>query len=124
MLINDFSDSQVTVNKKELLAKLSANRAEHKRVLDMAMVGYRKKMCEQLGKMLEQAHQLDGKLIRTVTCVQPEDHLEEFDDVIAMLTMSTADEITISGTQFKQFVLNRWNWQKTFQASTLGYIGG
>ena len=121
MLADDFSSSQVTVKKTVLLEKLRANRAVHRETFLEAQKGYRAEVIKRLDSMLEDAR--NNKRIRTnVELVAPMDCTADYDRVIAMLEMSVKDEITISETHFRQFVLDEWTWKGQFTASNARYL--
>lgn len=122
-LVNDFGESKVTVKKDALLEAVVKNRAAHADEHLTALLGYRNAVIAKLQMMLKQAEA--GKLDEThIGLVEPKSHVKDYDRVIRMLTMSVAEEWTISEQQFSQYVLDEWDWQATFKASTARYMGG
>jgi hypothetical protein len=122
-MLNDFGDSKVTIKKPELLEAIRKNRDTHRATFLRAQEGYRAAAIEELDRMLKDAR--DGaKIRRSVTLIEPTEHTKDYDRVIRMLEMSTADEITITETQFSQFVLDEWGWSREFVGSTSRYVGG
>lgn len=110
------------VKRHELIAKIQANREEHRSVFLKAQEGYRKLAIEELDRMLDEAR--SGKRIRrAVELVEPQDHTKEYDRVLAMLNMSVDDVIEIDAQQFAQYVLDEWGWKMGFTASTSRYTG-
>ena len=120
VMVNDFGESKVTVKKSELLDAMRANREGHRAEFLKAQDGYRLAVIEELDKMLADAR--DGKNLRVaVGLTAPTEHTKDYDRVIRMLEMSTADEIVISETQFAQYVLDEWGWMGQFKATTSRY---
>jgi hypothetical protein len=119
-MLNDFGDSKVTVKKAELLAAIRKNRDGHRATFEVAQKGYRAAVIEELDRMLTDAR--EGRRIRrSIELVEPQDHTKDYDRVIRMLEMSTADEISVTEMQFNQFVLDEWGWTRTFVDSTSRY---
>jgi hypothetical protein len=122
-MMEDFGMSKVTVKKAELLAAIRKNRDTHNTTFLSAQEGYRAQAIEELDRMLKDAR--EGKKIRrSVELVEPEEHTRDYDRVIRMLEMSTAEEIMITEKQFSQYVLDEWGWMHAFAQSTSRYTGG
>lgn len=110
----------VVVKKDELLTRIRANRENHTKIFEEAMVTYRQMAIEELDKMLAEARA--GKRIRRqLQLVEPMNQCREYDRVIAMLEMSTEDEIEISQGEFACYVLDQWAWRQQFLSSNSLY---
>ncbi len=123
-MVDDFDNSgmgsKVSVKKDELLAAIRKNREGHREEFLEAQKWYRVEVIEQLDRMLADAR--DGKELRvTVNLVAPQEHTKDYDRVIRMLEMSTADTITVGEQQFAQYVLDEWGWMQAFKTSTSTY---
>lgn len=104
-MLNDFGESRVTVKKDQLLEAIKRNREGHRAEFLTAQDGYRAAVITALDSMLEEAR--NGKRIRRVVeLVEPQDHTKDYDRVIKMLEMSTADEVTVTEQQFSNYVLD------------------
>jgi hypothetical protein len=123
MLVNDVGESKVTIKKTELLATIKENRAQHKADFDQAQIGFRQAAWKAMETNLNDCiHGHEIKL--TIALTVPVQHMKDYDRVIRMLEMSTADEITISEAQFTQYVMDDWDWKAKFVGSTAMYNGG
>ena len=70
--------------------------------------------------MLEEARA--GKRIRrAVQLIEPTDQTKEYDAAIAMLQMSVDDVINLEEHDFRNYVLDQWNWKQAWTASNIGY---
>src|SRR4051812_16946540 len=98
---------EITVDKAELVAKLQANRDEHRSMFIKAQEIYREKMIAELDRALHEARQGD-KIRRAFSLPVPEDHTDEFDTAIEMLQWETAGEVLLSQSDFMRYVQNRW----------------
>jgi formylmethanofuran dehydrogenase subunit B len=119
-MMNDFGDSKVTIKKPELLAAIIKNRAAHQAEYEEAEVGYRAAAIKALSSMLKEA-KAGGTIRKTLDLVEPVSHTKDYDRVIRMLEMSTADEVSITETQFSQYVLDEWAWTALFKVSNARY---
>jgi hypothetical protein len=112
--------SQITVKKLELLDKLRANRASHRKVFLKAQEGYRDAVIKELDRMLKDAR--DNKRLRVDVCLPaPQDHTPDYDRIILMLEMSVVETIVISERQFQQYVMDDWAWKGQFIDSVSSY---
>lgn len=106
-----FKIKTITVKKEELLDKLRQNRDEHLDIFLKAQEKYRELVIEQLYIALEKAR--SGKEIITFIALQePINQSKDYNRVISMLEMSVDDHITLSETEFSQYVLNDWQWKR------------
>ena len=111
----------VKVKRSDLLDRVRKNRATHRGIFEQAQSAYRAKAIELLDGMLKDARH-GGKFARAVMIPEPEDHTEDYDRVIAMLEMSVDDEVEIGAHQFDQYVMDRWEWARSFGQTTLSYL--
>ena len=113
----------VTVPRAELLDKLHANRAAHVQAYQAAMDGYVKATVKELETKLERVKagkDIDPYLKNS----EPANHTEDYDDVIAMLTMAGDDIIELSQGLFKQYVQDDWGWKQAWIGSNSAYLPG
>jgi hypothetical protein len=117
---DDFGLQMVKVSRQELIERIVANKETHRAEFEKAWEGYRKLMTDELEKMLADAKA--GKRIkRHIEVPEPQDHTDDYDTVIQMLTMSVDDQVFISQGEFAQYVLDKWNWKGQFTATNAFY---
>ena len=119
-LINDFGDSKITVKKTDLLDALRANSKKHALDYKEAYAGYAVEFVKDAEKLLAQAKTGDYSKT-TINHAPPADHSQDYNRVIRMMEMCTADEIIVTESQFSQYVLDEWNWMNAFNATKLRY---
>lgn len=111
---------EVTVSRLDLIRRIVENRERHHKIVEEALVGYRKAVIEELDKMI--AFAKEGRKIQTrVGLIQPQDHTVDYDAVIDMLTMSTDDTIVLSQSDFRAYVRDEWAWKGQFLMSNSSY---
>lgn len=63
-----------------------------------------------------------GKRIRReVELIEPQSHVGDYDQIIAMLEMTSDEIITIDSREFAMFVMDDWGWKKQFDLTNSSY---
>jgi hypothetical protein len=102
-----------TYRKDELLTIIRANQATHRAVFEAALDGYRKQALVLLEDTLEQVSKGATPELR-ILLARPEFHGRDYDRIIKMLEMEVADEISLDESQFAQYVMDDWDWKRTW----------
>ena len=111
----------VKVAKKELLSILNTNRKAHRAIFEEAQRGYRKDAIEALDNALQDAK--GGRRINMVIRLDaPIDQTADYDMAIRMVEMSVDENIEISETDFRNYVLDNWHWKANFASTNTYYI--
>lgn len=99
----------IKVSRKDLLEKICQNLDKHREIFLEAQKGYRTQVIAELDMMINDAK--EGKAIkRQITLPEPSDHTEDYKAVIEMLEMSIDENIEISEREFRNYVLDKWDW--------------
>lgn len=111
----------ITVDKSELLAVLKKNRDNHRDEYEKAFAGFQKAAEEWLNDQLKRLHK--GKVIdRPIFPHQvPQDHTEEYDQIIGMLEMDQSDTVPLNWSLYRQFVNDEWGWTADFTTTNSFY---
>ncbi len=114
---------RIKVNKQELLNKLKENREIHIKEYKEMFTEYQKETIKILQKVLREAKKVpELKQIPTYIGTQaPESSEKEYDVVIGMLEFSTQEDLEITQKEYKQYVLNEWNWSHNFEMLKASY---
>ncbi len=112
---------QVTVDRVQLLARISANRNAHRGVFEEAIEGYRKEAIAELERSLNDAKN-GRKVQRWLQLVEPEDHTNEYDTVIDMLEHSVDATITLDARSYARYALDKWEWKEQFAGTVNSYL--
>ena len=111
---------KIRVNTIELAKTLTKNRAEHRKIFEEAVEGYRKKVIELLEDHLERVK--EGSLIRVyISLPQPSDHTADYDRALQVLDWSLDDEIEIDEQTFAELVMDDWQWKREFFTTNSAY---
>ena len=113
----------VAVKREELLTKVRTNRDAHRTLFLKAQEGYRKLVIEELDRMLADA-KAGRPIARPINLVEPADHTEDYDRVLAMLEMSVDDTVILGAEEFSQYVLDRWTWSRFAISTNKSYAVG
>ena len=104
----------------KLLTALTANREQHIKDYDEAVINYKKILIEELEKMLGLAK--EGQAVgHNIALRKPESHVKQYDQAITMLNMTSDTEIEIDGYVFAQLVMDEWDWQDSFTSNTKSF---
>ena len=107
-------------NVETLIAVLRTNRDGHRKLYVEAWEEYRRQVLEAMQHNLTHAKN-GGHLELRITMRTPEDHTEEYDAVIGLLEMSTQPDVELTAHDYERFVLDRWEWKRSFEDSTVSY---
>lgn len=122
-------DFILTFKRLALLDKIKLNRASHQRVYAAATITYHKLFIAELTSRLDSLAicEASGKLTAPVRFTSklavPEEHLDEYDELISMLELTSQEDIPLTQYQYKQYVLDQWDWSRSFVSNTLSYGG-
>lgn len=104
-----FSMRTVRIDKKDLLLKVTANRANHRRMFEAAQAGFRDAVIMELEKSIADAKK--GRRVRTNVELQaPIDQTREYDRIIMQLEMETRNEVELTDEEFSNYVMDQWRW--------------
>jgi hypothetical protein len=103
-----------------LIDRLKKNRAEHRKIFEEALVGYRNRVIEELDRRLKDA-KAGRKIDTRIYLTEPEDHTREYDRAIDMLEMHTEPEIELTREEFVRLARDEWEWMDQFIATSSTY---
>ena len=104
---------QVEINVKEALETLRKNREQHGAMVAEARKGYVEQARAALSKRLDQLE--SGEICALHFDLQPpEDYTRSYNVAIRMLEMHTGETIEMDGAQVRTFIMDEWDWTKTF----------
>lgn len=109
------------VNRQALLEKLTANRQNHRTVYEQAFDAYSGRLVSEIEGFLKQAKARKSTRVYSTLPI-PEDHTEAYDSVIALLEMSTEETIELDDEDARRYVLDRWEWERSFASNTTAYL--
>lgn len=108
------------ISKHELLEVLTANKDKHRTVFEAAVKGYKAEALKQLHEHIRRIEK--GRLVRVqVFLPTPEDHTQDYDRVIRMVTMSTQGDIDMDEQMFAQYVMDDWHWKREWLRNSSSY---
>lgn len=116
---------KATVNTAALAAQIRVKRDDHQRVYEEAMKVYRGKLIElfeQRAETLRNDPEAVKEMDLTVRLPRPEQHLDDYDSAIEMLSWHQDDTIELDQDQFDQLVLDKWGWQRSFALNSASYV--
>lgn len=111
----------VTIEKDALLLKIKENRDRHRSVFEKALAAYQAKTIVHLERCISDLR--DGRQIdHFIRMPIPEDHTSDYDRVITMLEMDIHPTVEVTEMDFRCYVMDEWDWSKSFAANTVSYV--
>lgn len=113
----------VRVEKAKLLETLRENRKTHKKDFELAWEGFEKEYRRNVENLLSKRLSPYKPVELFINLQVPEDHTEDYDRAIEMLSWEVEDQIELTETEFRQFVQDNWSWKDQFIMSNTRYTG-
>lgn len=114
----------VNVSRVQLLEKLRENLEIHKKEYEEALAEFKARLIEDLQLAVKKVKKTDDVMDLEKFKFKisfPEDHSQDYQDVIEMLEMSTDDTINLDAQSFKAYIKNEWVWQQSFKMTKALY---
>ncbi len=111
---------ETLMNRQGVLDVVVVNRAEHRALYEKAMEGYKIQVIDVLTERLEQIKNNEPKRV-SLDLPLPEDHTEDYDEIIGMLEANRADEILLDQHSYRTYILDKWGWTAGWAASNAVY---
>lgn len=115
----------VNVSRKDLIVALKEGRDKHVAEYKLAKTDYHEAAIKFLGEALERASAGDLSDI-VFRLSKPESHVDDYDEVIAMMSHSVDETISLDSQSFRAYFMGEWDWKRSFDmasASLSGYLG-
>lgn len=106
---------KINIKKIDLLEKLESNLILHKDVYTESMTAFKKNYISLLNEMLEKSK--NDKFEFNIPLQLPKNYSQAYKDAITMVKMDCRDIIILSEEEFMKYVLNKWEWMRTFKSS-------
>lgn len=114
---------QVVMKKNELLAVLEKNRLEHVQIFEEASAGYLVKVTAALEVVKKEFEDTKVLNTRPLNLAKPASYEKEYLEAIEMTKLTEEQLITLPQNEFRQYVLDKWNWMGQFGAASFAYVG-
>jgi hypothetical protein len=96
------------------------NRANHRSRFEAAIKGYRATCIKALDRRIAMIR--DQKMFdMRFTLPVPEDHTDDYDRAITMLSFSLDEKITLSEHEFECYMRDSWSWSHAFSETSTKY---
>lgn len=109
-----------TVQRSKLLQTVRENLARHEQIVAEAKVGYLARAKQALKEQLLRAEAGNTPDL-TFRLAAPQDHSEVYRTVVEMLAWTTDESVTLQADEFRQLVLDQWDWTDGFYLANSNY---
>jgi hypothetical protein len=118
--MHDMMAMRTKVKRTELIAILETNKANHRKIFEEALEGYKKEMIKQLLRMLKDVR--TGKRVQHIISLPtPRDMTEAYDTALKMLQMNQEETVELTTQDFACLVEDKWEWRRDFLHSNSLY---
>lgn len=114
-------DIRVKVSKQWLIETVKKNRDDHRGIFEKAFKKYREAVLKYFEEELAKVRSGQEVTARWFSGVRPEDHTLDYDLVLSMLSRSTEDEVQVTGSDYRRFVQDNWEWTAQFVSTSNAY---
>jgi hypothetical protein len=114
----------VNVKRTDLLLALHNGLDAHRKQYAEAVQDFRAKVLRDLkAKTKEVTKATDAQLVKvqTLHIVAPQNHEQEYLEMIDLFEVSIDEHINLDHQSFKSFFKNEWPWKQQFEISAMSY---
>jgi hypothetical protein len=114
----------VRMEKIKLLSILETNKKEHVELYQEAKQGYlleAKKLLKQAVKKLNDTGVLN---YYELNLIEPVSYEETYSEIIEMLKHTQDSEISLTQSEFRNYVMDKWSWGSSFVTNNSAYMSG
>ena len=121
----------ISASKVDLLKTLNTNLIKHKNDYIEAMKGWKKEVQSHKDYLLgclkdtndPKKYKVYMSKLSNAIKDEPTSYEESYDIAIEMLEWHQGEEFRLERDQFRQYVQDRWDWQRSFTQTTLRFSG-
>ena len=130
------SNRKVNINREKLIDKLKDNRTQHDHIYNEAREGFQTELRETMQNVgawlveaVEQGHGvwtldiITDKVSALSEIDVPQNYLAAYDEAIELFEWDESPVIVLTWSEFRKFVLDKWDWQDHFLASNAKHSG-
>lgn len=119
MAMNVATDmNKVTISKQKLIDVLTLNRTMHIADYQAALVEWEKQYAKALRRELRA--NVESKT-GSVYLEKPVSYQNSYDTALRMLDLALEAEFVLTERQFRQYVMDEWDWKDRFVSNTMSY---
>lgn len=100
----------ITVKKSQLIEQLKANKVNHIKEYEEAVIAYKEEALKQLNQQIKDVEQ--GSLRATLNLVTPINNAAEYDKVIEMFEWEINEDVELEQSEFNEFVLDEFDFAR------------
>jgi hypothetical protein len=112
---------EAEVNKEVLIIALERNKSNHVATYERAWEKYREAVLAEAARQLDEFKAGKGTRIM-VGLTPPSNHENDYEIVLGLLKMSTESTVTLSDNDFRQYVLDDWDWKQQWATVNSSYL--
>lgn len=116
----------VNVSRVDLIKKMTENRTKHEAEYKEALIAWHLDTQDWFKRNHELVTGLTPDKLPSFSVKEripskPQSFLDQYDKVLSMLEWSKDDELTLTDTEFDNYVRDTWGWTETFKTQAMSY---
>ena len=111
---------KIQVKKADLIAKIKANKENHVKEFDKAVIAYREEAQKQLQGEISRL--VEGALDIKLDLITPVDNSDNYDKILEMFTWDVRDEVELQQDEFQEYVQDTTDFAVTARMSNSAYL--
>jgi hypothetical protein len=114
-------DRKINVNKEKLINQILANKENHIKEYEKAVVAYKKEALKQLAEQLKRVE--DGALDAKLELVEPVNNADNYDKVVDMFQWEENKIVELTQNEFREYVQDETDFAMQAKMSNAYYLG-
>ena len=115
-------DRTINVNKEKLIAQILANKENHVKEYEKAVVAYKKEALKQLAEQTKRVE--EGALDAKLELIEPVNNAKNYDKIVDMFQWEENEIVELSQDEFREYVQDETEFAQRAKMSNAYYIGG
>lgn len=111
----------IKVDKTKLIAQILANKENHIKEYEKAVVAYKKEALKQLAEQTQRVE--DGALDAKLDLVEPVNNSDNYDKVVDMFEWEVEDQVELTQDEFREYVQDETDFAMQAKMSNAYYLG-
>jgi hypothetical protein len=107
----------VTVDKAKLIETVEKNKEFHAKEYEETWAEYVKAIRKALDVVAEQARDNVVNLAELNSLPKPRSYVDDYEEALEILRWEVGEQVELDRDEFKNYVLDDWNWKAGFETS-------
>lgn len=112
---------EIKVDRTNLISILKQNMQIHQEEYSQLMSAFYKNVALIASRIVTKAERSDEDITLRIDAIRPVSNMKDYETILGMLELSTDNEFTLSEKDYKKYVLDEWDWSRSFAVTKTSY---